>query len=330
MDIQIHNCTSIQEDIKLREAWIDYLEKKTRSDLGDMTPAGKKRNAGYNNYTLYAEWYKKMTGENYQGQPYCATGESMGYVQAYGLEKAKKLLGGDLFYNCEQFYQKMKKEHPDRLHDTAKIGDTVLFYNGSRHHHTGHVIKEISNGFVTEEENTSSGNNVVVPNGGATTRKSYTYGKVNAVFYRPPYEECGISIGEQDFPTYEIKTGEKGLEVTASSLSVRIDPDKDSKLVGYVSKGDHIKPTMKAFDDRGVRWYYAEELGGWISGKYLTGWILESNGRWWYLLDGDTWYAGVVKAIDGEVYGFDDSGYMETEPFEVYPDKNGVLRYRLV
>lgn len=332
MELKIHNCKKIYEDIALREKWLDYLEKRNSSDLGDMTDAGKLRNAGYNNYTLYAEWYRQQTGENYQAQPYCATGESMGYVQAYGLKLAKKLLGGDLFYNCEQFYQKMKKEHPDRLHDTAKVGDTVLFYNGSRHHHTGHVIKELTNGFVTEEENTSSGNNVVVPNGGATTRKSYTYDKVSAVFYRPPYAAFGISTTKEEtvIEKYAINTDTMfGLIVEVDKdLNIRRCPDVESEVIGQLHRGDSIKPTYKAFDERGVRWYYIPEVDGWVSGNYLRGWIQESNGRWWYLLKDGGWYAGVLKVIDGEAYIFDDAGYMVTEPTTIYPDKDGILRYK--
>ncbi len=325
--MKIHSCTNIYEDIALREDWLDYLEKATGKDLGDMTPAGKRRNAGYNNYTLYAKWYKTHTGENYQGQPYCATGESMGYVQAYGLEKAKKLLGGDLFYNCENFYQYIRKNYPGRLHSTAKVGDTVLFYNGTKHYHTGHVVKEIENGFVTIEENTSSGNNVVVPNGGATTRKSYTYDKVNAVFYRPPYSSCGISTTnpDDDIVKYPIGTGAGGLLVRASSLNVRSNPTTNSSVVGCVMDGDRIYPQYKAFDDRGVRWYYIPDKKGWVSGNYLEGWIQEADGRWWYLIKSGQWYARDVYVIDGVPYGFDDAGYMRTDPFEVTPDASGAL-----
>ena len=326
--MKTYNCKNIYEAIKLLEGWIDYLEKANSKDLGDMTPEGKRRNAGYNNYTLYAKWYKEYTAENYQGQPYCATGTSMAFVMAYGLETAKKLLGGDLYYNCEEFYQRMKKEHPERLHSEAKAGDVILFYNGSRHYHTGKVIRELEGGFVTIEENTTSGNNVVVANGGATTRKSYTYDKVNAVFYRPPYDECGISTEDpsMEITKYPINTQTMfGIIIQASSLNVRELPTTDSKAVGSLKYGDSVRPTYKTFDNRGVRWYYIPEKNGWISGNYVKGWIQEENGRWWYALNGGGWTSGDVCVIDGVAYAFDDGGYMITEPVMVYPDASGAL-----
>lgn len=321
---------TIFDCVKIWEEWRDYLEKKNSSDLGDMTPSGKSRNAGYNNYTLYAKWYDDNTGENYQGQAYCAMAESMSFVKAYGLKTAKALLGGDLYYNCESFYKRIKNSFPERLHSSPEVGDVELFFNGSRHHHTGHVIKLLTNGWVSMEANTSSGNNVVVPNGGATTKKSYTTGQVSVVFYRPPYSEYGISPSEEeDITTYYIKTGQGGLRVTASELAVRLMPDINAKLVGTVKAGDRIYPTEKAFDDRGVRWYYSPEKCGWISGKYLTGWIRESgNGKWWYLTEGDSWHSGTIEVIDGVPYGFDDTGYMITEPFTVHPDSTGKLCIR--
>lgn len=308
------------------EAWLNYLEKKNGTDLGDMTDAGKKRNAGYANYTLYAKWYKEQTGENYQGQAYCAMAVSCAFVKTFGLSMAKQLLGGDLYYNCQMFYDRIKAKHPERLHKTPEKGDVALFYNGKKHHHTGLVIKTTDGGYVTDEANTSSGNGVVVPNGGATTRKSYKMSDTQVDFYRPPYEALGVSGGDGNSePTnYPIGTGKAGLVVTASSLRVRALPSTDSPQVGSLKQGDAIYPDAKAFDDRGVRWYRIPE--GWVSGAYLTGWILEKgNNRWWYLHSGDTWYTNTVAVIDGAVYAFDSAGYMITDPVELVPDGNGAL-----
>lgn len=127
--------------------------------------------------------------------------------------------------------------------------------------------------------------------------------------------------------TYPIGTGQGGLRVTASSLRVRALPSTDSPQTGSLAKGSVIYPDTKAFDDRGVRWYRTPE--GWVSGAYLTGWILKGgNGRWWYLLEGDTWYSGTIAVIDGAVYAFDDSGYMITDPVELTPDGSGALHLK--
>ena len=319
---------TVDDLVATMESWLNYLEKKNGSDLGDMTDAGKKRNAGYNNYTLYAKWYKEYTGENYQAQPYCAVSVSCTFVNTFGLTLAKQLLGGDLYYNCQMFYDRIKAKYPERLHKTPKKGDVALFYNGKKHHHTGLVIKTTDGGYVTDEANTSSGNGVVVPNGGATTRKSYKMTDTRVDFYRPPYEALGVQISASDpeLITYPISTGQGGLRVTASSLRVRALPSTESPQAGSLKQGDSIYPDAKAFDSRGVRWYRIPE--GWVSGAYLTGWILEGgNGRWWYLLEGDEWYTGTLAVIDGAVYAFDDSGYMVTDPIELIPDSNGALHF---
>lgn len=316
---------TIQTGIDVMESWIGYLEKKNGTDLGDMTDAGKVRNAGKANYTLYAKWYREHTGENYQGQPYCAMAVSMSFVEAYGITAAKQLLGGDLFYNCEAFYQRIRKKYPNRLHQSPKKGDVILFYNGTRHYHTGLVTKINQTGSVTVEANTSSGNDIVVPNGGATVRKSYKK-NVNAVFYRPPYAEYGIAENAEaaELKTYPISTGQRGLIVTASSLRVRSLPDTSAAIVGGLKKGDAIYPGQKAFDGRGVRWYHVPT--GWVSGAYLTGWILEGgNNRWWYLQEGGKWPSGCLIEVEGKIYAFDDSGYMVTEEITVSPDQNGAL-----
>lgn len=320
---------TVNDLVTTLEGWLNYLEKKNGTDLGDMTDAGKKRNAGYNNYTLYAKWYKESTGENYQGQAYCAMAVSCAFVETFGLSTARKLLGGDLYYNCQLFYDRIKAKYPGRLHKTPAVGDVVLFDNGKKHNHTGVVVKVTSGGFVTIEANTSSGNGVVIPNGGATTRKSYTLSATRADFYRPPYAELGISVDgkTEDLVTYPIGTGQGGLRVTASSLRVRALPSTDSPQTGSLANGAAIYPDAKAFDERGVRWYRIPE--GWVSGAYLTGWILEKgNNRWWYLLEGDTWYTGTLAVIDGAVYAFDDSGYMITDPVEVTPDSSGALHLK--
>lgn len=315
----------VKDCIKKFESYINYLEKKNVRDLGDMTADGKIRNAGSNNYTLYAKWYRDLTGENYQAQPYCAMAVSDVFAQTYGLEVAKQLLCGDLYYNCEDFYQRTMRKHPERLYHIPVEGDIALFYNGKRHHHTGLVEKTLQNGYVTIEANTSSGNNIVVPNGGATVRKSYTLDKNKVVFYRPPYAAYGIDTSDQpeELKTYPISTGQEGLRVT-EDLRVRALPDVSAAIMGGLRAGDVIYPDQKAFDDRGVRWYHIPE--GWVSGKYLTGWIYErGNGRWWYLLEGDSWHTNCVAAIDGNCYAFDASGYMITGPVEVKPDEYGIL-----
>ena len=46
---------------------VGYLEKASNSQLESKTA-----NAGYNNYTIFAKWYKEYFGEDFQAQPWCA------------------------------------------------------------------------------------------------------------------------------------------------------------------------------------------------------------------------------------------------------------------
>lgn len=331
--MEIYGSKNVYDAIKVAEKCLGYLEKANMRDLGDLTPEGKVRNAGYGNYTLYWSWYDEVTDDNYQGSAYCAGWLSVGYfVRAFGVNLAKKLLCGDLFIWCPSGYEQFKKA--GRIYDRPKVGDVVFYWseNLGRWGHTGLVVKELDDGWVAIEANTSSGNDVVVRNGGATVRKSYKFGGKRVAFGRPPYEENGISTINPDtmITTYNINTNTMfGIIIDADTLNVRNLPTVNgSEVVGQLKKGMSVKPTLKAFDENGTRWYYVPDKNGWISGNYVHGWIQEADGRWWYALYGGGWYTGDVYVIDGIAYLFDDAGYMVEEPTMVYPDSSGALHSR--
>ena len=326
-ELQQFNLTNIHDAIDLWEQALDYLEKQSLKDLGDFTEEGKIRNAGDQNFTLYWKWYKTLTGINYQGNAYCAGAGAMMFVTAFGKDRALGLLQNDFWVYCPDVYNAFKAV--GRVYSKAQVGDIVLFWSDSlnRYSHFGIVTKVLTNGYVTWEANTSSGNNIVIRNGGATCRKSYTYAGRKSVFCRPDYAKYGINTQEElDVTTYPIKTGQAGLKVTASSLNIRKKPNASSTVIGSIKKDESVYPNMKAFDNSGKRWYYLPDKGGWVSSAYLHGWIQEENGRWWYLLSGNKWYADELAVIDGEIYAFDAAGYMVTEPITLEPDENGVLR----
>ena len=60
-------------------------------------------------------------------------------------------------------------------------------------------------------------------------------------------------------------------------------------------------------------WYMVvgPEQTGYVSGKYLEGWLLQ-DGSWWYLLSGYTYHHDTVYLIDGQAYAFDSDGWMIT------------------
>lgn len=327
-DMTTYGKKSIFEMIEVAEQCLDYLEKATLSDLGDLTPEGKVRNAGYNNYTLYWKWYNELTQKNYQGEPYCIAWVCLQFVRAFGSDIGKKLLLGEIYIYCPTAYTNFKNAR--QTSSTPHVGDIVLFWNNSlgRYAHAGLVVKVTTNGYVTYEANTSSGNNVVVRNGGATTRKSYTTGANKVIFLRPNYAAYGISMEavEDDFQSYPVQTGQIGIHANVS-MNVRSGPGVKYDKVGSVAENKYFKIDKKAFDADGTRWLHSEELGGWVSGKYLEGWIQEESGKWWYLLPDNKWYVDQLAVIDGLIYLFDSAGYMVTGETTVtlVPDTSGAI-----
>ena len=105
----------------------------------------------------------------------------------------------------------------------------------------------------------------------------------------------------------EIKSGIRGLRVTASSLIIRTTP-KGTDTGKRYTKDQRVQPINKCFAD-GDPWIRTAD--GWVSGKYLTGWVCQ-DGRWWYLLSGYTYRHDAVCQIDGQAYAFDSDGWMIT------------------
>ena len=105
----------------------------------------------------------------------------------------------------------------------------------------------------------------------------------------------------------DIKSGAHGLKVTASSLIIRTAPAGADSGKRY-SKDQQVQPIRKCFVS-GAPWIQTAD--GWVSGKYLTGWVCQ-DGRWWYLLSGYTYRHDAVCQIDGQAYAFDSDGWMIT------------------
>ena len=105
----------------------------------------------------------------------------------------------------------------------------------------------------------------------------------------------------------DIKSGAHGLKVTASSLIIRTAPAGADSGKRY-SKDQQVQPIRKCFVS-GAPWIQTAD--GWVSGKYLTGWVCQ-DGRWWYLTNDYTYLHDTVCQIDGQAYAFDSDGWMIT------------------
>lgn len=325
------NLASFDDLISVMEGFLGYLEKANGNDLGNFTAEGKVANAGYNNYTIYWDWYKTLGYGNLQTEPYCAGFVSTVLATGYGLDKAKKLLCGNLFIYCPDGYNQFNAK--GRVYSSPKKGDIVLFWSSSlgRWGHTGFVVGVDATGYTTIEANTTSGNDVVVRNGGATCRKHYTNGQTKVAFLRPPYEENGITIDKQNatpaMVTYAIGTSESQLTIVADSINVRSTPGTDGALVGSLSAGAKVVPTLKTFIN-GDPWIYIPNSKGWISGKYVEGWMQEftCNNKWWYVTKGYGYYTNAIVEINDRHYYFDAAGYMFEGTISFTTDENGALK----
>ena len=155
--------------LSIAEAEVGYLEKATNSQLND-----KIANAGDANWTKYG----LTMGCN--GQPWCDAFVDWCFVQAYGKETAKQLLGG--FSNwTPASYSYLNKVSMSE----AQATDIIFFKDSSGTiYHTGIIYKVTSSMIYTIEGNTSSAVGVVA-NGGAVAKKQYYKTDSRIVIGRP-------------------------------------------------------------------------------------------------------------------------------------------------
>lgn len=156
----------VEDLIKKAKTWTGYLEKSSNMNLDSFTA-----NAGGNNYTCFSRDYYKHTGINCQAQPWCAMFVSEIFVQQFGLEAAKKMLGNALYHYCPTGVNQFKAA--GRWYQSPEPGDIIFFTNSVRAYHTGIVTEVTSSRVKTIEGNTSGASGVVV-NGGGVCQKSYS------------------------------------------------------------------------------------------------------------------------------------------------------------
>lgn len=153
---------AVEKLLKIAQAEVGYLEKKSNSQLDSKTA-----NVGDNNYTKYAcDLYPSL-----QAQPWCDMFVDWCFVQVFGNGPAKQLLcGGFSAYTPDsaQYYKNKGQYHKS----DPLPGDQIFFRNETRIYHTGIVCKVTSSKVYTIEGNTSSGSEVIA-NGGAVCQKEY-------------------------------------------------------------------------------------------------------------------------------------------------------------
>lgn len=170
----------IEKIIKLADGEVGYLEKASNASLDSKTS-----NAGGNNYTKY--W--RDVAPQYQGSYWCACFVTWLFMKSFGLEMTKKLLYHFPYISCQTGYEKFKSV--GRCYNSPQVGDIIVFWNGTRMHHTGLVVDvSESQGLFTTIEGNTSGGSVVVANGGGVAKKKYSISvatRSGHKFLRPDY-----------------------------------------------------------------------------------------------------------------------------------------------
>lgn len=205
---------SVQPIINWAESERNYTEKDSLTDLDDKT-----KNAGDDNYTKYSQEVDALGvfSAQVQGQPWCATWVTDGFINIYGVNKGLNMLcqpsknsNAACCGDAAEYYQKA-----GRWYTSPQVGDQVFFKTTKyQYAHTG-IVTEITDTEITTIEGNTSSEKGVVSNGGAVTKKHYPVGYSGFKgFGRPKYE------AKQEEPRFEPYV----VRLTAIALNVRTGP----------------------------------------------------------------------------------------------------------
>ena len=233
--------------IKIAEAEIGYLEKKSNSQLDSKTA-----NAGSANYTKY--W--RDVYPSYQAQPWCAAFVSWCFEKAFGLETAKKLLKHWPYTYCPTLGDLFTKNA------NPKVGDIVIFFRGGEFAHTGIVTAVSGDRFETIEGNTS-GASGIVDNGGGVCKKSYYNSQLPGTkFCTPDYSivkntNTGSGVISQSADEKKMNTVAYVARMTKDCKCYVESGGAQAKMFPVLKK-DAVVDVMQYVknDSSGKKWYF--------------------------------------------------------------------------
>ena len=178
---------TVSKLLKLAEAEIGYLEKKSNSQLDSKTA-----NAGYNNYTKYARDLHKAGyyQANKQGLAWCDMFVDWLFLQLCDgdAKKAEDMICQTGDYGAGCTYSSKYYKNKGRLFSSPKPGDQIFFWNTKKTSvvHTG-IVKAVDKTYVyTIEGNTSTASGVVA-NGGGVCAKKYKLNNSRIQGYGRPF-----------------------------------------------------------------------------------------------------------------------------------------------
>lgn len=219
-----------QDKLELnRDILVQKLIDKTQGEIG-YKEYGKEK-------TKYAEKHFPQV----QGQFWCDTFVDSMFVEAFGRENAKKMLGG---FSAATKESKKNFEEMGLWHDakgyTPKPGDQIFFKygrNGNPVDHTG-IVTRVENGVVyTIEGNTNA--NANERNGTKVVEKSHSLTNKTIVGYGTPNWDVML---KQNIQKPDPKP-EKTLEKQPVATSEKSAQEKSEKAADKVKKTEKVEPS---------------------------------------------------------------------------------------
>ena len=175
--------------LKIANAEVGYLEKKTNSQLDSKTA-----NTGYKNYTKYArDLYKAGYYQaNKQGLAWCDMYVDWCFLQLCEGDKkaAEEMICQTGVYGAGCGYSANYYKAQKRFFKTPEVGDQIFFWNATHTKvaHTG-LVYAVDNTYVYTIEGNTSSSSGVVANGGGVFKKKYKLNYLRIYGYgRPKYE----------------------------------------------------------------------------------------------------------------------------------------------
>lgn len=303
---------TVDKVLKIAEAEVGYLEKKSNNNLDNKT-----LNAGSANYTKYGkEMHDLYPSVMDFPAAWCDAFVDWCFYKAYGVTNAKGLLSGD--FNDYTVSSANLYKNKNAWYTTPKVGDQIFFRNSTRICHTGLVYK-VDNTYVYTIEGNTSGASGVIANGGGVCKKKYllTYSRI-AGYGRPKYDatksiddivdavingEYGdgelrkTKVEAEGFNYEEVRTRVNELLKDKSS-SVTITPT----IKPVVTTPAAVKPTLKVSAN-------VKAIQSWLNKFYGTNLVIDG-------VYGKKTKAALIKAWQKEVGGLTVDGDFGTKSKE--------------
>ncbi len=262
-----------QKVIDIALAEVGYREKATDAQLDNKTA-----NAGSGNHTKYGrDMHAIDPGIMEYADAWCDAFVDWCFVQAFGIENARGLLGGS-FNDYTPVSAQLFKDQMSWYSSAPQVGDQVFFQSSGTINHTG-IVYAVSNGKIyTVEGNTSD----------MVAKREYALDAVRIAGYgRPLYnnrgddgnfvqakEWCYLNASGARTTGWVKSEGNWYYFDPATGLMQRGKKVIDGKIYSFSSAG-----VMKTgWSQESSKWYYYDRSGAMQTDTWVGDYYVGSNG----------------------------------------------------